>query len=266
MNRRRRRAAAVNLFSFQDIMASVIGMVFFVVLIMALDIVTTKAAGQAVENFSFTEDEIADLRSTVAKLSAQIEVTESEVEKLAQKLDLTANDEEALLGEVKQLEATLKSLYARMRSNQDELADTEAERKRAASESRNLLGKLARLNRRLGDLKAQLHAVRTTPRLSFIIDSGPQGLVPWLLEVESSSLRVASADGSGAVLEFGGQSASRAKRAFLAWASSQSNRTHYFVLLIKPSGVMLAEELQEELKKRNFDLGTDLLPEDWEPF
>lgn len=266
MNRRRRRAAAINLFSFQDIMASVIGMVFFVVLIMALDIVTTKAAGRPIEVASLTKDEVADLRKGAEELSTQIAATEAQIVDLVQKLDLTGGNEHALLDEVTQLEATLKSLYARIRANQEARAEAEVERGRAASARGNRLKNLARLNRRLGDLKAQLHSFRSTPRLAFIIDSGPQGLVPWLLEITRTRLRVASVDGQGAVLEFGGQSPSRAKEAFLAWVSSQSNQTHYFVLLIKPSGVTLAEELREELEQRNFDIGTDLLPEDWEPF
>jgi hypothetical protein len=53
---------------------------------------------------------------------------------------------------------------------------------------------------------------------------------------------------------------------FLAWAGNQDDRTHYFVILIKPSGLLLAEELEEKLKELGFDAGSDLLPENWRAF
>jgi cell division protein FtsB len=266
MRRRGGHDQVVNLFSFQDIVCSVIGMVFFVVLIMALDIVETKATGVEAASQLATESEVQALRDRATALREEIAKTESDIERLTSRLNLASGDEEGTLDEVKRLEATLKNLYARIRQDQESLAKMDVEKQQAGKEHQQRLKEMERLSRRADELRAQLKAAQAAPRIAFIIDAHPDNLEPWLLEISDSRLRVASKDGRGTVLEFGGTTSEQRKMRFLAWVSSQSNQTHYFVLLTKPSGVRLSDEIEKELKTRGFDIGRDLLPEDWEPF
>jgi len=266
MRRRGGHSETVSLFAFQDIMASVIGMVFFVVLIMALDIVDRKASGVEVTTQLATEPDVQVLRDRAEALREQIAKTELDIEQLTSRLNLASGDEEGTLDEVKRLEATLKNLYARVRQGQEATAKTEDQKQEIEQQHQQMIREIARLTRRAEELKAQLKSAQAAPRIAFIIDPHPENLEPWLLEVSEPRLRVASKDGRGTVLEFGGTSSDQRKARFLAWLSSQSNQTHYFVLLTKPSGVGLADEMERELKARGFDIGRDLLPEDWEPF
>ena len=50
---------------------------------------------------------------------------------------------------------------------------------------------------------------------------------------------------------------------FLFWGVGLNNETDYFVLYIKPSGLEFYNQgLEDKLKKLNFEIGTDLIPED----
>jgi len=266
MRRRGGHDEAISLFSFQDIVCSVIGMVFFVVLIMALDIVETKATGVAAASQPATESEVQALRDRTQVLRAEITKTESDIERLTGRLNLASGDEEGALDEVKRLEATLKNLYARIKQDQDTVTKTDVERQQTEKDSQQKLSQAERLARRADELRAALKTAQAAPRIAFIIDPRPDNLEPWLLEISDSGLRVASKDGRATVMEFGGASSEQRKTRFLAWVSSQSSGTHYFVLLTKPSGVNLSNDIEKELKTRGFDIGRDLLPEDWEPF
>jgi len=266
MKRRGEHEQTISLFSFQDIVCSVIGMVFFVVLIMALDIVDAKGTMVMTGAPSVSEAELESLRGKTDELAAGIRQTESDIKRLIDRLSLASGDERATLDEAKQLEATLKNLYARIQQHQASTAKTDAERQRAAEEYAKKLQEVERLNRRLADLKQALQNAPSAPRLAFIIDPHPDSLEPWLLEVSAKRLRVASKDGTSALLEFGGDLADQRKARFMAWLSTQSNRTHYFVILTKPSGNKLAHELEQDLKARGYEIGVDLLPEEWDPF
>jgi hypothetical protein len=241
-------------------------MVFFVVLIMALDIVETKATGVEAASQLATESEVQALRDRAKVLREEIAKTEAEIERLTGRLNLASGDEEGALDEVKRLEATLKNLYARIRQGQEAAAKTDAEKQETEKEYQQKLKEVARLARRADELRAALKTAQAAPRIAFIIDPRPDNLEPWLLEISDSRLRIASKDGRATVMEFGGASSEQRKTRFLAWVSSQSSQTHYFVLLTKPSGVRLSDEIEKELKTRGFDIGRDLLPEDWEPF
>jgi len=256
----------VNLFSFQDIVCSVIGMVFFVVLIMALDIVDKKASGVEAASQLATESEVQILRERASRLRNDIAQTEAEIQKLADRLNLASGDEQETLDEVKQLEATLKSLYDRIKDDQEAITKADADKEHAQAEYKRKLREIEQLSRRSDELRAMLQNAQAAPRLAFIIDPHPDNLEPWLLEVSESHLRVASRDGRSAVLEFGGSTPEQRQARFFDWLASQNNRTHYFVVLIKPSGVRLSEEIENGLKAKGFDIGRDLLPEDWEPF
>ncbi|MFO8014133.1 MAG: hypothetical protein R6X20_12605 [Phycisphaerae bacterium] len=266
MKRRGRRSSPISLFAFQDIMASVIGMVFIVVLVMALDIVHAKTTGAAIDWQDVTDADVQRLQARVEELNEQVREAKADIQRLSDRLDLASGDEVAALDKVKRLEATLKSLYERIREGQETLEQSDTVTARLVREAHEAKQQADRLDDRIDDLREQLKSARAAPRLAFIIDPHPDRLQPWLLEVSGSSLRVASKDGSSVVMEFRGASAEQRKARFLAWLSTQSPSTHYFVLLVKPTGVVLSDELQRTLRDRGFDIGKDLLPADWNPF
>jgi len=264
VKRRGARASPISLFAFQDIMASVIGMVFLVVLILALSIVHDKAGGAGLVNWQTVSDaDLAMAQAQVNELKRRVHAAEEDLRHLSARLEFASSGEKEALEKVKRMERTLKALYETIQETEKAAAEKDAD-------SEALQKRLALMQQELRRLEAQRDALRlrlaSRPHLAFIIDPHPDRLEPWLLEVTENSLRLAAKDGTSAVLEFRAPSAEQRKEGFLAWIETQDPQTHYFVLLVKPSGVRFAEELERILTERGFEIGKDLLPESWEPF
>jgi len=267
MRRRRNEAETISLFSFQDIMASVIGMLFFVVILLSLSIVTEvlpasadSSSGQRTTDMAFLRTKVQELRDERSSLEARIARTS---EKL---IHATALDPQATLSELKQMRSNLSALYKTIGEEEATLQDmmARAEPKRKDIEEKRK--RLQKVQNEIAQCKAKLKGLQSAPRLAFIIDEHPDRLEPWLLEVSKDRIRVGAKDGRSSIVEFRAKTAQERLKLFLAWAKNQDQRTHYFVILLKPSAVALLGELQQTLEKIGFDIGLDLLPEDWEPF
>jgi len=266
MKRRGAKSGPFSLFSFQDVMASVIGMLFFVVLIMAMSIVDRKAAALGVTEAPVSEQEFGDLQHRLANWQAEIESLRKEIRKLSGELELVTRSDREVLDDIKQLHAKLRTLYALMEQEGKDLTNLAARGGAKTQATKALLEEMASLEQELAKTKAILASARPAPKIAYIVTPELDRLEPWLLEVSGTSLRVASKDGASTVLDFTATSSDARAKQFLAWAKSQKSRSHYFVVLTKPSGVNEASELIHKLKGLGFEIGTDLLPESWAPF
>lgn len=258
MARRRRPTSEVSLFAFQDVMASVIGILFFVVLLVALNIVEQPVQAQ-----------VTGSKEAVDELAARARALKDEIDRVRRRLAeldqarIDATDSARSRREVRALHATLVSLNEKI---------VQLQRSRAADEVR-----LDEVELRLHSASAEAEALdealaalrdraRAGPRVSYILDEGPGTPEPWLVELCDQEIRVGTKDGSSAVFQFGGDSTQARRERLLTWARGQDRKGTYFVLLIKPSSVAWAYELAEELEGLGFRFGTDLLPEGWEAF
>jgi hypothetical protein len=136
---------------------------------------------------------------------------------------------------------------------------------RRRGEAESVRVELAAARKKHAATRTEFEAKSKGPRVTYILNDAPGALEPWLVEVTGSSIRVASRDGASSVIEFLGEGKTQ-QRLFLSWALQQKRSTHYFVLLIKPSGADRAEEVQRDLREAKRKIGTDLLPEHWSPF
>ena len=263
MRRRSRNGEVVSLFSFQDIMASVIGMLFFIVMIIALDVVAQGVAGDDIEVVPVTEGELAELRQHVERLNEEVSRLSGLVAKHSDDINLSKVDERDIVEEIMGLNAKLKSLHGRI--EEDEKLATSLAGKNRKTQMQYVEAKevLKDIEDRVESLKNAPERGQRAANVAYIIDERGDNLEPWLLEVSDKALRVASRDGASTVIDFGGAGEDSRMDRFYAWVRGQNPRTHYFVLLIKPSGLAHSEEIGGKLKSRGFSIGTDLLPEDW---
>ena len=262
MSARRRRGTEVSLFAFQDVMASLIGVLFFIVLLLALTIVETPEQGASQRERAASVESLQQRTSDLRAESAEL------LERLAKLGGLASGPQNPARTavELRSLHATLKALHEAIRRAE---ASCEADQTSLAARE----GELGPLQARaeelaavVEELKRQGTPARSGPRVSYIIDRRADTPEPWLVEVTSTSIRVASRDGAAAVFEFGGAEPSARQARFLAWAGEQDASSNYFVLLIKPSGLPVVDELTKGLKGLGFHIGSDLLPEGWRPF
>jgi len=260
MRRRRGHSNAVDLFAFQDIMASVIGILFLIVLLMALDIVTDKASASGRRS-----ETIPALREKARKLAAEGISINKEIENSTRKLVSLFGPENILI-DIEQLNTMLLNIYAATEAGSASLEQLGRENSRMASKLKEKQNRLQGLNTQIAALKAKLQDGRAAPGLAFIIDKTGDHMEPWLVEVTAASIRVATKDGTASVTEFRAKEGKQRKKQFLGWARGQNKKTHYFVFLAKPSGVRTAEALLFAVKADGFDVGLDLLPEEWHAF
>ena len=259
--RRRRTREEVSLFAFQDVMAAVVGILFFVVLLVALSIVETPAAAEP-----DPQERIEAARARRSELDQEIEQLRRRIGELNRALAASGASPQGAVGELHALHGTLSALHESIRRA---LEARQVLEERAAAADAEVAPTRARLRTVEGELAETLEAervARSAPRVTYLLDRGPGTPEPWLVELTSTAITVASEDGASALFEFGGPDTETRRQRFLGWARTQDPARQYFVLLIKPSALQLAEELQSQLKELGFQIGTDLLPSSWDPF
>ena len=262
--RRRGARNTSSLFAFQDVMASLIGIMFFVVILMALDIVDQYTP--VAEADTADGDPIAKLRAELKELTDLKTSLEQGIASDTEKINVaSALTDEQLLESVQAMDRELRYLTEKIKQTEAGLADIESKKKLARKKLAASQVEISGLDDEIGKLKARAKAKRALPRVAYIIDEATQR-EPWLVEITDKSIRVAAKDGKSAVTTFSADTAAERRAKFLGWTKSKNSLKHYFVLLIKPSGIQQAEKLEGDLKKKGFRTGKDLLPETWQPF
>jgi hypothetical protein len=117
---------------------------------------------------------------------------------------------------------------------------------------------LRSLKEELAALEEELSRV-TTSSAMFFRPSQTGGKLIWLVEVSGDAILAAPLGPSAKPLSFAGSSGESRQRQFLAWATQRDSSREYFVLLIKPGGARLCNEIERELRSKLFDVGLDLI-------
>lgn len=267
---RRRRdtcSMASSLFAFQDVMASLIGVLFFIVLFMSLDIVERQIpAAQAGEGAASPQDPLAALKEKLSQLEAEKRALEEQIAGTTEQLNVVSSQSDQELAEsIQKLHGRMQYVIEKTRGAGTALAEQEKALAQSRKEIQTRRARLEQLDREIEKLQAQVRAAGNVPRVAYVIDR-PPGLEPWLVEVSGGSIRIAPKDGSSSVMSFAAGSDKNRTDQFLSWAKSLDASKYYFVILMKPSGCEQAMSLLQILKKAGYKCGSDLLPEPWRPF
>jgi cell division septum initiation protein DivIVA len=265
--RRKGFHSEISLFAFQDIMASIIGMVFFIVIIIAMDITVPKqttAQVQTPDLEGFTEPQLAD---RIRSLHQEIEQHKEKILSLNRRLQVaSSHDEGTVVADLERLNLELQSKYREIESIQKDVEKTEKAILDANAAKTKSLQEKEQLAKDIDKLKGRLKEVAEAPRVGYIIDDHPDKLEPWLVEVTSKKIRVSSREKTGSALEFHAEDEAERAKQFISWATGQDSRKRYFVFLVKPSGLAIVRKLMEAIQKAGFEVGQDFLPEAWIPF
>ncbi|MBI9016166.1 MAG: hypothetical protein JEZ07_02780 [Phycisphaerae bacterium] len=257
MKRRKRKNSSSSLFAFQDVMASVIGILFFMVLLMCLSITDQQTAADT-QN-SEIDNELAAKKEMLEK---QLIRLDSEIMSMTKIINAEVQSnqylEENIIQSNQALDATLKSLNLKIQT------------------LKQLLFQLNKSNNEINDLKVRIASAKnSTARImdslektreiktSYIIDDTATEK-PILIEIKARMLRVAKVDKLNTVIEF--EYIDEDFSNFISWAQAIDKKEYYFVLMKKPSGLAHVNALEKELKKLSFNIGTDLVPEDYDLF
>ena len=265
MRRGRSHNGGSSLFAFQDVMASLIGILFFVVIFMAIDMVQQGVAAAA-DIQTDPNDEVAALQARLDQLHRQRQNVQQRVDALTNRLKLASTFSTIdLEQDIRDLNRRLLRLHQQIELTMAELEQSE---QRLSLLREQVEESLQEYDTVMTDLLRRQQAdedARSLATVLYVIgEAGSKE--PWLVEVSAGAIRVAGVDGRTSRLDFTAPQSEKRIRQFLSWAGSQSRGDCYFVMLIKPSGFANSQEIGEELGEMGFSIGIDLLPEDWQPF
>ncbi|GAB6167500.1 hypothetical protein JCM19992_35000 [Thermostilla marina] len=254
---RRRSGPSVSLFSFQDIITSVMGILLFVALLLALKLFQTSVQAQQTATI-----DIEALRQEIAELEREIEAQEAQISRLAEAQGniqtIDAEQIEQLAQRVENLESRLEELIAEVASLRQEHQEIALQTGRFAEAAQQELKDLDAELRKLNGLVARF----SSGELTVFNVAGFETHVRYVLDMGNDVWIVTRLDQAGNAVEhfsFTGSPGERFRKA-LDWIESLSRQSYVF-LLIRPSMQDYGWNLNEKLRESGVPHGFEPIGE-----
>lgn len=257
MIRSRAKVEAFSLFSFQDIITSVTGVMILVTLMLAVELVQRKMA--TIEAATLTTDQtssdrLARLEEQIEEARATLHSGESFIAQVAEIPSSNLSQREAELKRtVEQLSEDVKQIVSAITSSQQEY-DTD----RNSQDLPHLQNELSAARSKIGRLMAQLRSLEDSHQVIYNPNPFSQKTA-WLVDLSPGVIRVAEPGKIARFREFKDGAIKSAVGDFLSWAKQRDKQSEYFVLLLRPKAIKLYEEVQRQLVAVGFDSGVDLI-------
>lgn len=260
MARRRTTEEAFSLFSFQDIITSVTGVIILVTLMLAVELSKRKPT-PAPNDQSAAEQIQSKLEAAGNEIAAWREVVDSDQSFIDEVASLPASEvaraEQTLTRRVVEMEAVISELRRAESSSQARLKEFESESRKAAGTT------LAQLRARTEALRDELELITASNRVVYNPSPHSQKAA-WLVDLQADRIHVSKPGASSDTRVFTASSEVRRIAEFLGWAQARDGQSEYFVLLVRPESITFHDAVYEDLRDRQFELGFDLLASDVE--
>ena len=246
MRTRKGRSAPFSLFAFQDIITSVTGIMILITMMLALEVVVRKASSPEVQT-----------QQIVTQLSSAITQNEGEIKRLQALIDESAEavryDSETLKSRLQDIQNASEELEKQNQNLANALDSALAKKAELHEQSLEFSPEVAQqLAEQLKETQEEIQNLKESNRVIFNKPEG-ESKTPWLVEISGTEIQTAETGRSMKPLSFPDATG------FETWAVTQNPGNVYFVLLIKPSGVLNYQILRESIAARGFDIGSDLL-------
>jgi hypothetical protein len=245
----------ISLFSFQDIITSVTGIIILLALLLVVEL--TKRPKQLVTNSvddsaSHIQAEINDLESRIEAVRALLMSSSKFANDVA---SIPAAELDAVEQQARKEIAALEAALAQLR--QDE------KRTQTATDSQSDEGEFAEsmlrsIRDKNDELQSQLESVRRSNRVIYNSEDNAEKSA-WLVDLKADQIEVGRPNLDDARHTF---DSAGFDESFLSWAKQRNNQAEYFVLLVRPESIRLYEELSLSLTESGLSLGFDLLSSD----
>lgn len=258
MARRRRNRSAFSLFSFQDVITSVSGIMILVALLLAVQLVA-RAPGS-------TEP---SPQADVEQLEQLIASSQEEAERLRAQIALGGEAVAELAGVTRQQLQRESIEMARRMTELDgeliELADVEQRAAKAATEARagefdrrEEMKHLDSLRESIAKEQAELEKLRSSGRRIYNPTSRV-GQSTWLVQIDGEQIMAAKVGAAQPPLIFQQSTAAGRQRAFQDWSTELGPSSTFFFIYINPGGAEDFDLLKDWLQTAKFSFGFDLL-------
>lgn len=254
---RRGAGPAISLFSFQDIITSVMGVLLFVALLLALQLVQAAVKVQEVAaEPGPSAEEMQHLEKKEAELEDELRQLASHSQDYSQ---LSLEGVAALRRQVEDAAAQLREMEER---SEKVFARGNSEMREDLQEVEKLKRQDQELDRELARLDSELRRLSTMKELTFHL-SGFEGSNRYVLDLGREVWKVYRLSRSGdasPITEWRGNADERKSRA-LSWCDQLSG-SNYVFLLVRPSARNEAWELIQRLRARGIPRGFEPLGEE----
>jgi len=251
--RRRKRLGAVSLFSFQDIVTGMCGIMIFMVLVQVLGLVDYRDNVEYTVEDSKSYDEDA-LKREIGELEKRLERIRQRSRTIAAapKEAPRPGEYEKVAGQFTEKERIIAALVSQMHDLETQVAAA----RDADAKSRERIKEMER-TRRL--LEQQIANLGSSKGVTLIPQRG-ESKIPFYVICSSQGLDIRRPFEANSAV--GRIPASDIKEQFSEFLADLDHTTHAAVLLVRPTGVAAMNVAVELLKQNNFAFGRDPL-EEW---
>lgn len=254
MSRRQQgNSAPISLFSFQDLITSLSGILILLVLLMAVQIAISKTIPAASDNETETIPDLDGIKMSIASLKRQLGALRQALN-AGSSVDAVAAVEQTVAAERvrSELSKELTRMNGWKESLESRLAVVKEMAERQESENRPMKAEL-------DQLQAALERAVRESKVFYIPEKGDPK-TPVLVECSGTAIRVGFISRPVAPVVFGTDKTGI--RGFIRQLGEYSPTREYLVFMVKPSSLGYWEQLKEAAASRNFDMGYDALEED----
>lgn len=252
--KRRSRHNPFSLFSFQDIITGLSGIMIFFVLIMLVDVIVRK---DTVPTHDFLQERTQNVETLVKEISAlneQLEEIKQTLRKVRVSLAQAKTDEERVRAK-QQLEEKEAEILALL-SQVEALGEQYNLAKEANAKSRRVLAEMEAARRKV---EADLQALKKNVNGITLIAERGISKSPVYIICERTGIQVINPlDKKGRRHKY---SANEQTRGLYSVLSSMDKSTHSVVILVRPSGLPNMDSVVSIVKNLGFTYGRDPLEE-----
>lgn len=249
-------SAPITLFSFQDIITTLSGIMIFLTLLLAIEIASRREAVSQTP-----AKPIKNIESTLTELRKRVTTLRDESERKAKQVAQSTDPRQAIARADETIRAK-KKLHDLVR-DQDELRK-ESERQeqillKMREQAKTSASEQSELETKANQLNSALAKAAQDRGIAFIPEAG-SAKTPLIVECSGNTIRTGFITRDQTPITFPATEVGR--KSFMEYAESRSSSEEYFLFLLKPSsrddGIVMAEAL----RKKGFDVGYDALEED----
>ena len=265
MSRRGRGGTPISLFSFQDIITCVTGIMILITLFLGIEVIRRKEGSPDNRTKTLTK-ELVEASAKAVTVKATLAGNKRQIDELRAAL---AGGETELMESVKvdadEVSRKLRDLDELNKLMAGELKESDARRRQTEKELEEMMAResdrqsdkqtLEQLSQKVKEKIDELKKLRQANRVIFNPTQG-DSKTPWLVELSATGILSAQLGKKEKPQSF------PTTAAFKSWAGKRSKAGEYFVLLIKPSTVDKFLDARQALEKQGFDVGFDLLRDD----
>lgn len=263
MSLRKKKASPFTLFSFQDIITSVMGIMLFSALLLAVELTrrTNGAPELAVSTAINTIEATLDsVQGELPRLQAELEAMTINAQNVAETLAPDLPQRKAVETErTQRLKAELTALELAVETRKKQRNRLQAQQ----FDRRGVVAQLENLEQEIAQSEMELTALAANKRLFFNAAPG-SSKTPWVIDFAESRILVGplpvpeTASAPPAELP--------TPERLIAFCETLSPSSDYFLLMLRPSAAGSLDIVADKLRDKGFDYGFDLLDDDQEIF